>query len=227
MMEDASVFSVLSKCFASVEESDWNQITQGAQWSEFLDSARRMLQDDRSFGSPVSPLGRVRTRCPLQEFLSAGEVDALFLPPSFDAKCRFAARHFTGGLSESALPVESLYTTWSKNVSEQTPFPQAKGLYLGDSAQYMRALIESLDLQVPPEFTGCPDHLALELDLIAVMLRSGMQVESRLFLNERFGWLTAYRMRLLSLGDEARFYIGLVDVLVGIQAQQSSAEVDA
>ena len=30
-------------------------------------------------------------------------------------------------------------------------------------------------------------------------------------------WLTAYRMRLLELADDARFYIGLVDVLVGMR----------
>lgn len=226
-MEDEAVFSILSKCFAPVEKSDWKEIVESVAWSEFLDGARRLLQDDRAFGSPIVPLTRVRKRCPLQEFLSAGEVDALFMPPSYEEKQAFAACHFTGGLVESALPVESLYTAWSTNAAEKTLYPQAKGLYLGDSARYMKALIESLGMQVPEAFANCPDHLALELDLIAVMVRSDMQAESRSFLVERFDWLTAYRMRLLSLGDEARFYIGLIDVVMGIRAQQSQGELSA
>ncbi|MEG0461248.1 molecular chaperone TorD family protein [Gordonibacter sp.] len=227
MMEDEAVFSVLSKCFAPVDEADWKHLTGNAAWSEFLDGVRRLLQDDRPFGSALSPLARARKRCPLQEFLSAGEVDALFCPPPFAEKNLFFARHFTGGLADSALPVESLYSTWSVVPGEQTPFPQAKGLYLSDAARYLRALIASMGLSVPDEFSDCPDHLALELDLLAVMLRSGMQRQAGQFLAERLEWLTAYRMRLLELGDEARFYIGLIDVLLGIRAQQGAAVLSA
>lgn len=220
MMEDAAVFSVLSKCFAPLDEEDWNRLTGGASWSEFLDGARRLLQDADGFGQVASPIGRARRRCPLQEFLSAGEVNALFVPPSYEEKQAFAARHFTGGLPESAVPVESLYSAWSCGL-EGSPFPRAHGLYRSDAAQYMREVIESFGCAVPAEFAGCPDHLALELDLVSVMLRSGMANEARVFLGERFAWLTAYRMRLLELEDDARFYVGLVDVLLGIRAQQA------
>ena len=85
-------------------------------------------------------------------------------------------------------------------------------------------LVERLGMEVPPAFSACPDHLALELDLVAVMLRSGMREEARQFLAERFAWLTAYRMRLLALEDDARFYIGLVDVILAIRAQQTTAD---
>lgn len=226
MMEDGAVFSVLSKCFADVDEVDWEQLTGNAAWSEFLDGARRLLQDERVFGSHLSPLERSRKRCPLQEFISAGEVHALFLPPTYAEKRTFAACHFTGGLPTSALPVESLYASWSSIPGEPAPFPQAHGFYLGDTARYQRALVESLGLSVPEAFSTYPDHLALEVDLIAVMLRSGMQDEARRYLTERFDWLTAYRMRLLTL-DDAQFYIGLIDVLVGIRAQQSPLDMRA
>lgn len=222
MMEDAAVFSVLSKCFAPVNAEDWNRLANGASWSEFLDGARRLLQDEDGFGQAASPIGRARQRCPLQEFLSAGEVNALFLPPNYAEKQAFAARDFTGGLPESAVPVESLYTAWSRGL-EGSPFPQAHGLYRSDVAQYMRDVIGSLGCEVPDGFAGCPDHLALELDLVSVMLRSGMAKEARVFLIERFAWLTAYRMRLLELGDDARFYVGLVDVVLGICAQQGES----
>ena len=188
-MEYDEMFTVLSMCFAPVGQDEWKQLIDGPLWSDFLDAARRGLQDDDALGEPTSPIARVRSRCPLQEFLSAGEVKALFTPPTYDEKRLFAARHFTGGLPESAVPAESLYTTWS-NGSLPSPFSKAEGMYQGDSARYMRDLVERMGMRVPPEFSACPDHLALELDLAAVLLRSGMR---------------------------ARFYIGLVDVLVGMR----------
>ena len=222
MMEDEAVFSVLAKCFGPVDEDEWTRLVAGSVWTDFLDGARRIMQDD-AFGTSWAPLARVRRRCPLQEFLSAGEVDALFAPPSFDEKQAFAARHFVGGIPESALPVESLYRSWSAGLAP-APFSQQQGLYLGDSAHYLRELVERLGMEVPPAFAACPDHLALELDLVAVMLRSGMREEARQFLAERFAWLTAYRMRLLTLEDDARFYIGLVDVIMAVRAQQALEE---
>ena len=215
-MEYDELFTVLSMCFAPVGQDEWKQLVDGPLWSDFLDAARRGLQDDDALGEPTSPIARVRSRCPLQEFLSAGEVKALFTPPTYDEKRLFAARHFTGGLPESAVPAESLYTTWS-NGPLPSPFSKAEGMYQGDSARYMRDLVERMGMRVPPEFSACPDHLALELDLAAVLLRSGMRDAARQFVLERFSWLTAYRMRLLELADDARFYIGLVDVLVGMR----------
>lgn len=86
----------------------------------------------------------------------------------------------------------------------------------------MKDLVERMGMDVPPQFAACPDHLALELDLAAVLLRSGARDAARQFLSERLAWLTAYRMRLLTLGADAGFYIGLVDVLVGIRTQLAS-----
>lgn len=227
MMEDETMLSVLSVCFAPVEEAEWKRISTGSAWSDFLDAARRTMQDGRVLGESPSPIANARRRCPLQDFLSIGEVNALFRPPTYQEKKAFAARHFVGGLPESALPVESLYQPWTA-AAGSSPFSRnAGGLYWGDSALYMRDLIERLGLQVPPEFSACPDHVSLELDLAAVLLRSGMKEEARLFLSERLAWLTAYRLRLLALEDDARFYIGLVDVLMGIWAQVSPMEMNA
>lgn len=226
-MEDEAIFSVMAQCFAPVEKAEWEQLVKPVMWGSFLDAIRRAVQDDKTFGKQVSVMSRIGRRCPLQEFLSTGEVDALYAPPTFEEKRAFAAQHFVGGLPDSVMPVESLYATWTQCPSVQTPFSAQKGLYLGDSALYMKELIERMGMSVPAEFAACPDHLSLELDLVAVMLRSGMLDQARQFLMERFEWLTALRMDLLRLGEGASFYIGLIDVLVGIRAQQGLMETSA
>ena len=81
------------------------------------------------------------------------------------------------------------------------------------------------DHAIPVSYThlaACPDHLALELDLLAVMLRSSMNRQAEVFFLERFDWLTEYRRRLVDLGSDADFYVGLIDVIMGIRAQQES-----
>lgn len=219
-MQDEAVFSVLSKCFAPVGEDEWNALSKPDRWADFLNGARRALQDEKTFGCETSAVERLGRKCPLQEFLDAGEVRALFAPPSYGEKERFAARHFVGGLPESTVPVESLYRRWSLDPRDEAPFSHKTGLYGSDSARYMAQMIDRMGLAVPARFAACPDHVALELDLVAVLIRSGMRVEARRFLAERFEWLTAFRLRLLGLGDDAAFYIGLVDVILGIRAQQ-------
>lgn len=219
-MQDEAVFSILSKCFAPVEKTEWDAISKPAQWADFLNGARRALQDEKTFGYQTSAVERLGRKCPLQEFLEAGEVRALFAPPTYSEKQTFAARHFVGGLPQSAVPVESLYRRWSSNPRNEAPFSHKTGLYGSDSALYMAEVAERLGLSVPDRFAACPDHLALELDLVSVLIRSGMHVEARRYLAERFEWLTAFRLRLLGLGDDAAFYIGLVDVVLGIRAQQ-------
>ncbi|MCI8469004.1 MAG: molecular chaperone TorD family protein [Eggerthellaceae bacterium] len=215
-MEDAAVFSTLAQCFGPVDEGAWDELTEAAQWDEFLDGARRLLQDDRPLGAKGRIGWTLAGRRPLQDFLCERELSALLDPPSYEARRAFAARHFTGGLPESAVPVESLYRP---EVPTDPATPRG-GAYLGEAALYVRDVIAGLGLEVPADLTACPDHLSLELDLVAVLLRSGMDEAARAFVAERFGWLTAYRTRLLALGDEASFYLALIDLIMGIRAQQ-------
>lgn len=225
-MGDEIVFSTASKCFASIDRDAWNALTQGAVWADFLDASRRLLQQGAKLGEDESPASRAHPSCPLQDFLSVGEVNALFAPPSWEDARSFATLHFTGGLPASAPPVESLYRLPDGSVEPCAPCGASglPGSYCGEPARYMRGLVKRMGLSLPPEFADCPDHLSIELDLLAVLLRSGMTHQAREFLSERFAWLPAYRLRLLELEDDprARFYVGLVDVLLGVWLQQTA-----
>lgn len=216
-MDDAAVFSMMAQCFGPTDETLWDELTESASWEQFLDSVRVLLQDEHPLGETAHRSISLTDRAPLQEFLSPRTVDALFNPPSYEAHRSFAAQHFTGGLPVSAVPVESLYR--QPHPSDGSP---AGGEYLGDAAHYMEFLFTQLGLEVPPQFAACPDHLALELDLLAVMLRSSMNRQAEVFFLERFDWLTEYRRRLVDLGSDADFYVGLIDVITGIRAQQES-----
>lgn len=219
-MEDQAVFSVLAQCFGPVGQQEWEELTTAALWNDFLSAVRGLLQDDRPLGEDAPGIARLASRRPLQEFLAERELKALFLPPSFEERERFAARHFTGGLPGSTLPVESLYQPQAGGTCQQAG--KEGGMYLGEPARYVQDVARRMGMAIPAAFAACPDHLALELDMVAVLLRSGLRQEARQFLMERFAWLTAFRKRLIAMAD-ASFTIALVDVVLGIRTQQEAA----
>jgi TorA maturation chaperone TorD len=201
-MEDEALFSVISKCFVPLDETDWDELTERDLWNDFLDSACEKMQDAELFESSEG----------------YDVLGVLHDPPTYAEHKTFCARHFVGGLPQSALPIESLYTEWSND--PRSCFGRQKGLYLGDSATYMREVIERMGMSVPYEYSACPDHLALELDLVAVMLRSDSKDEAHQLIVERLGWLPDYRVCLIGIQDDARFYSALVDLLIRIQVQE-------
>lgn len=199
-MGNPVVFSVAAQCFAGTDEAGYADLTDPEVWKGFVDEVDSAL-GARSLG----------------DVLTADQADALKNPPSFADYDGFCRRHFTGGLPGSALPVESLYRI------EDAQHGAGDAGYGAESAQYMEELIESMGLSLPPAYRAWPDHLALELDMLAVLQRSGCEAEARSFLSERFGWLADYRQRLVRLEDPAAaFFIALVDVLVGVADREGS-----
>ena len=219
-MGDEVVFSTIAQCFAPISEDDWLALTSSSQWSEFLDVSRRAMQDNHSFTHDPKAIETMKKQCPLQTFIASGTVSTLFAPPSYAEKKRFASRHFLGGVPKAAVPIESLYTPWAGASSNKNPLMTGTGFYQGDSALYMKHLVESMGMKIPSQFASYPDHLTVELDLMSVLVRSNLTTEAHQFLTERFSWLTEYRIRLIDIGKEAHFYLGLIDVLLGIRSQQ-------
>lgn len=218
---DALVFSTMAKYFSPTTESDWVEATCPSAWASFLDGVRQLLQDDAGLGQATTPAHHMHARKPLQTFLANDEVNALFTPPTFAEKQAFAAKHLIGGLPVSAVPVESLYVQWTSKPNATT-FAQKEGLYISDAALYMQALLDRMGFEVPEEFASYPDHLSIELELLSALIDEGLVEEARMFLIERFAWLTTYRLQLVGLGKEALFALALVDAILGIRAQQAN-----
>ncbi len=203
-MKGSVVFSVASKCFAPAAEDEYAELTAPEAWDAFI----------ADLCDCIAPRS-------LYELLSEREVEALKNPPAYASYSAFCRRHFTGGLPASAVPVESIYRTRREAQEGE------RGSYHADSALYMGALIERLGLTLPPQYAACPDHLALELDMLAVLQRSGCDDEARSFLSERFDWLVDYRQQLLHLEDpESDFYIALVDILIDAVTGEGNEEAD-
>ena len=222
MIDDARLFAMMAQCFGPVARDEWDRTTGDDEWQALIARLRVLIQQPGAWGIAV-PAVRAHRAVPLQEFLSEREVDALFAPPTFDEKQMFAARHFTGGLPESAQPIESLYVEWTSD-PKRSPFEHKKGLYSADTALYMRDLIADMGLALPESLAAYPDHLSLELDMVSLLLEAGRADDARQLFLERSAWLTAYRLKLVALGDEALFYLAIVDALLGIRAQLEAAE---
>lgn len=220
MEADAAVFSKLAALFAPVTQEEWKELSAKTSWESFVDDLRRMSSAGIA-GESENPV--LKRAMPLQECLSQDEVRALYAPPSFEERSRFAARHFTGGLPASALPIESLYTVWASD-PRRSPFSEIKPMHRSDAALYMSDLLAALGLEPSDDYELAPDHISLELATVAALLQDGMVEQARSFLVERFAWLTAYRSRLLELGSDALFFTALVDAILCIRANHASCD---
>lgn len=193
---------VAAQCYSPISAQDWDALCESSTWSAFVST----LAAAGTYGATVAaaPDGNG------PQAALAASLDAIAHPLSFAEKESFARRHFTGGLPHSAMPVESLYLPLGPTAKEPS--------YNRESAQYMRELLASLQLEVPPQFAAYPDHLVLELETAALLGNAQQEEAMADFLATRFTWLPAYRARLEAISTESRFYAGLADVLAHVAA---------
>jgi TorA maturation chaperone TorD len=145
------------------ERDAWIALAAFSTWSGYLDACSSIARDECAV---------------LSDLLASGELDALRHPLDYEAVRSFAARHFTGGLPQSVVPVESLYRT----------NPSQVPAYGGPSARYMGDLASSMGLELPARFASTPDHLAVEAGMAALLYRSDANLADS-FVSERFTWL--------------------------------------
>lgn len=174
--------------FCPVEREVWDAIIADGDWRAFLSCAFSIVGED----------DRVRL-----------SKSTLLMPPSFEEKEAFARRHFTGGLPESAMPVESLYRS-----DEEAGDGEA--LYFRSSAEYMADVTKRMGVSIPRRYGAFPDHLSIELEFAAFLVRSGLEAQAKDFVAHRFQWLDAYRAKLQLLPADAAFYADMVDLIAHI-----------
>jgi TorA maturation chaperone TorD len=102
-------------------------------------------------------------------------------------------RLFAIGSGEKISLVESTYKPWTSDPNCPLGFSQEKGLLMGDCALHIRDIFQALNLSVPPDFQGTPDHLVLELELLSYLYRFAPEEQVRRFIEDHLDWVPNLR----------------------------------
>lgn len=105
------------------------------------------------------------------------------------------------GMPLAAMPVESLYKQWTQ--LEGNAFGAQRGMYMGDAARHVRALLAAFRIELPARFASMPDHLAIELELLSLLVESGNEAAAREFARDHLDWLEAYDEALAQRASSA------------------------
>lgn len=119
---------------------------------------------------------------------------------------------FSGLKGDGICLVESFYKPWSQDPHCPLLFASARGLLMGDSALHLLALYQACGLEVPEEYRGSPDHLALELEFLSYLYQEATDAEIRPFINDHLNWIPLLK-EAFHRADAPPFYTGVLELL--------------
>ncbi len=123
-------------------------------------------------------------------FFFAGAVEGVASPPrSLEELKQAYWDAFANPLSDRVTPVESVYRPWSEASTTDAGMGGARGYLLSDRALHLLELYRLTGVAVPAGFEAMPDHLALELEFMALLCRRGHPAEQARFLEDHLSWL--------------------------------------
>lgn len=169
--QTAFLLSLIAPLFSHLNEEDYGYVLQNAAWQQVRETA----------GLPGSR-----------------PYEALELS-SWEARSAFQNELLVSGMPLAAMPVESLYKPWSAQAGNA--FGASRGLYLGDPARHLDDVYRALAIDVPGAFASMPDHLTLELELMAMLLVAGNERAVRELATDHLDWLDDYDAALAVRAD--------------------------
>lgn len=128
---------------------------------------------------------------------------------------------FRNPMAFRVTPVESVYRPWSELPGDDTGMGGAKGYLMSDRALHLRELYRMAGVAVPGEFEAMPDHLALELEFMALLCRHRGSADQLQFLQDHLTWVDLLARDAHRKGIPA-FYAAVLD-LVACLVQQDEA----
>jgi TorA maturation chaperone TorD len=108
--------------------------------------------------------------------------------------------------------VESTYKTWTTDKECRMVFASSKGLFMGDCALHMIEIYRQLSLEVPEAFRSMPDHLVLELELLALLYKSASNEQTERFIGDHLDWIADLK-ETLEKADPHPFYRNAVELI--------------
>jgi TorA maturation chaperone TorD len=202
----------------------WRQLERNDIWEPFITTARNLYESLLTLRAQnLSARGLDAHK--IKRLLAGANLNAA---PSFEEQLRFSQSHFVGGLPQSILPVESLYRHWTHQDSCSVSFGQQAGLYASDSAAHMTHLMEQFELVSLVDPPLLPDHLALELNLLNLIVHQGVPGDAARFIDDHLSWLPSYLDSLLDKLPETHSLIAVTALLiVYLEAQQLESQLGA
>jgi TorA maturation chaperone TorD len=137
-----------------------------------------------------------------------------------DLQAEFA-RTFLFPVETRIVPVESVYRPWTVDPTATMSFAHSKGYLLGDAAHHMKHLYDLYDLKVPAELEPVPDHLCLELEFAALLLRRGEPEKYLIFVREHLNWVGELALEAAEK-QIPLFYRHLLQSLAAFLAKEST-----
>ncbi len=107
---------------------------------------------------------------------------------------------------------ESYYKHWTEDPRCQLPFASERGLLMGDSALHLLKIYNQCGLDISKEFSGCPDHIALEMEFLSYLYRWATDVEIKMFIKDHLNWIPLLKQEV-NRRDPHPFYVSALEVL--------------
>lgn len=168
----ASLLSLIAPLFSYLKKEEYSEMLQNDAWQ---------VVRARGCAHRRTHAASDEARCLLG--------DDLALPP-WSVRSTLQNDVLVSGMPFAAMPVESLYKAWSAQPGNA--FGASRGLYMGDAAHHLIAVYAKLAIDVPIAFASMPDHLTLQLELVALLLEVGGDKAVRSLVSDHFDWLGNY-----------------------------------
>jgi putative dimethyl sulfoxide reductase chaperone len=128
--------------------------------------------------------------------------------------------------SEKISLVESFYKPWTQDPHCPLPFATEKGLLMGDSALHLLALYEQCGLEVEGEYSGMPDHLAMELEFLSFLYQRATDKEIRGFIEDHLNWIILLREKFKEFHSHPFYRSALEVLLLFLRKEKERLEVE-
>ena len=163
-----SLLSLIAPLFSALSEQEYAEVRENPAW----DVVRAASSQEAADPAERETLG---CACAL---------------PYWPQRSLLQNEVLVSGMPLAAMPVESLYKPWSSDSGNA--YGAQRGLYRGEPARRMQSVYASLDIEVPARFAAMPDHLTLELELMALLLDTGNAAAAATVASEHLDWLDDY-----------------------------------
>ena len=108
--------------------------------------------------------------------------------------------------------VESTYKPWTMDKECRMVFASSNGLFMGDCALHMIEIYRQLFLEVPEAFRSMPDHLVLELELLALLYKLASNAQIERFIGDHLDWIPDLK-ETLEKANPHPFYRNAVELI--------------